>query len=281
MDALAAIVATLTLLNSGASGTSSGRSAVGTGSSSRSIRSTAVSTVRAPSLFRDGAGVATNVQAELLGSDVAVTPKQEGTPDRLCNNIEDTVEDGLRVRVDDVATFAQAPGNGVQEPQERQENAAHEEGLLGALTEGSGIATGRADEFVDDVEEAKHAESPETPLVTSLGERADETSDDHGDVGEEDGDERGPGDSGSEEKIRKQKGGRDEPVDVAHVEDLSGTSAGYLSASGSDELGLDGNLTEVGAHAEVRDAGCGRDGGREVVEEAVRLRLGKGHAHEG
>lgn len=47
-----------------------------------------------------------------------MTPKKESTKDGLCKNIQNTVEDGLGVRCDDVAALRKAPGDGIQEPEE-------------------------------------------------------------------------------------------------------------------------------------------------------------------
>lgn len=51
--------------------------------------------------------------AESSGINIAVTPKEESAKDRLRTNIQDTVEDGLRVRRDDIAALAKAPGDGI------------------------------------------------------------------------------------------------------------------------------------------------------------------------
>jgi hypothetical protein len=48
--------------------------------------------------------------------DVLVTPEEEGTEDRLGQEVEDTVEDSLRVGRNEVGTLAYTPGDGVDDP---------------------------------------------------------------------------------------------------------------------------------------------------------------------
>ena len=78
-----------------------------------------MSTVGAASLFRNGVvgvGVVVDVDAKLLRSDVTVAPDEESTEAGLGDEVKDGVEDGLGVGRDDVATLAETPGNGVEDP---------------------------------------------------------------------------------------------------------------------------------------------------------------------
>lgn len=75
--------------------------------------------------------------------------------------------------------------------------------------------------MVQDVEKGCVAESKVAPLVAGLDEGADETSDDHDPVGEDDEEDGGPGHAGCEEEVKKEQGRRDEPVDVADIEDFA------------------------------------------------------------
>lgn len=134
--------------------------------------------------------------------------------------------------------------------------------------------------LINDKEEGRHAEGPVAPLVRRLRERAHEARHDHDLVGQDSDEQRGPRHARREQQVGQQQRRRDEPVDVAHVEDLARARRRDGGGAGAQELGLDGHLAEVGAHGEVGDAGHGRDAGRDVVEEAVALRLGRGEAHE-
>jgi hypothetical protein len=48
--------------------------------------------------------------------DTPVSPDKQRTKDGLRQEIQDTVEHSLRVRRDDIATFANTPSNRVQDP---------------------------------------------------------------------------------------------------------------------------------------------------------------------
>ena len=56
------------------------------------------------------------LQVQLLGGDVAVAEEQQETKDGLGDDVENTVEDGFRVGMDDITTFAKTPSDGVEEP---------------------------------------------------------------------------------------------------------------------------------------------------------------------
>lgn len=59
-----------------------------------------------------------NGHANVGRVDVAVTPNEKSTEARLSDEVEDAVEDSLRVGRDDVTALAKTPGNRVQNPQE-------------------------------------------------------------------------------------------------------------------------------------------------------------------
>ena len=71
--------------------------------------------------------VVTNDQTKSRGVNVPVPPDEQGAKEGLREKVQDTVEDGLGVRGDDVSAFADAPGDGVQDPEERGQRAGHEE----------------------------------------------------------------------------------------------------------------------------------------------------------
>ena len=67
-----------------------------------------------------------DMQTQSSGVNITMTPEQQGAKDRLGEQIQDAVEDGLGIWRDDVAAFADAPCDGVQEPEEDGEAAADE-----------------------------------------------------------------------------------------------------------------------------------------------------------
>ena len=89
--------------------------------------------------------------------DVAVTPDEESTKTGLSNEVKDTVEDSLRVGRNDVATLAETPGNGVQDPEQCGQGTAVGEALADFGAIASSVAAGFPDELVDDIEEGDAA----------------------------------------------------------------------------------------------------------------------------
>lgn len=207
-----------------------------------------------------------------------MSEEQKESESRFGEDVEDTVEDGLRVGVNDVATLGQTPGNGVEEPEEDGEDTTLEEGRLDGSTQSIGVAATVDNKLVDDKEEGEHAKDPVTPLVRSLGESTNETSHNHDLIGQNGNENGGPWDAGGEEKIREQQWCSDEPVNVPNVEDLTSASAAHNTAA--NELSLDGHLAQIRSHGPVGNAGNGRDSSSDVVEETVRLGLGHRHTHE-
>jgi hypothetical protein len=165
--------------------------------------------------------VVVDVQAESGRVDVAVTPDEETTEDRLGQNVEDAVEDGLGVGRDVVATLAQAPGNGVESPQDSGQGAAHEESLADVLAHGVGVLASFPGEDVDNIEECDAAKDEVAPLVAGPDKCADKAGDDHDPVDQNDVKDRRPGHTGSEEQVGEQQRSGDEPVDVADYQMLA------------------------------------------------------------
>lgn len=89
--------------------------------------------------------------------DIAVAPNEKSTENRLSDEVEDAVEDGLRVGRDDVATLAETPGNGVQEPQECGQGAAVCEALANFGAVAGRVTASFPDELVKDVEQSDAA----------------------------------------------------------------------------------------------------------------------------
>ena len=215
--------------------------------------------------------IVVDVEAKTGRVNAAVAPDEESAEDGLGEEVEDTVEDGLGVGGDDIATLAETPGDWVEEPEEGGERAADEEGAADILAHGVGVLAGLEGEHVRDVEEGGAAESVVAPLVASVDEGADETSHDH-DLVNEDGEEDGrPGHGGSEKQVHEQQWGGDRPIDVANVEDLTVIAAHDRVVA--EELDLDRDEAKVAGHCEVSDGGNHGNSGRDVVEDALLARL--------
>jgi hypothetical protein len=223
--------------------------------------------------------VVVDVKTETGRVNTAVTPDEKGTKDRLGDQVENTVEDSLRVSRDDVATLTDTPGEGVQNPEKSGERATQGEAAADILAENVGMTATLPDEDPDDVEESKAAEGEVTPLVGATDEGTDETSDNHDLIDENDEEDGRPGQSGGQHQVEKKERGSDEPIDVADIEDLTVDTAN-LSHVGSLELNIDGGPAEVGSHGEVGDSSDHGNGSSNVVEDAVLTGLGHTETQE-
>ena len=160
--------------------------------------------------------VVVDVQTKSGRVNVAVTPDEKSTKDRLSQHIEDTVKDGLGVGRNVVATLTKAPSDGVKRPQKRGQGTTLEESSADILAHGTCVLASFPGELVDDVEQRSAAKRKVAPLVAGSDEGACETSDDH-DLVNEDSEENGrPGHASGEEQVGEQKRSGDDPVDVAN-----------------------------------------------------------------
>lgn len=89
--------------------------------------------------------------------DVAVAPDEKSAEARLSDEVEDTVEDGLGVGRDDVATLAETPGDGIQDPKEGCQRAAVNEALADLSSVTASVAAGFPGKLVEDVEKGDTA----------------------------------------------------------------------------------------------------------------------------
>jgi hypothetical protein len=223
--------------------------------------------------------VVVDVKTKTGRVDTAVTPDEKSTEDRLGDQIEDTVEDCLRVRRDDVATLADTPGERVQDPEKSGERTAQSEATTDILAENVGVTAALPDEDPDDVEESKAAEGEVTPLVGATDEGTNETGNNHDFINKNDEEDSGPGKSGGQHQVEKKERGSDEPIDVADIEDLTVDTAN-LSHARTAELNIDGGPAEVGGHGEVGDSGDHGNGSSDVVEDTVLAGLGHTETQE-
>jgi len=223
--------------------------------------------------------VVVDVETEASRVDVTVTENEESTEDRLGDQIEDTIEDSLRIRRDDIATLTDTPGDRVQDPKEGGERAAHGEAAADILTENVGVTAALPDKDPDNVEESSAAEGKVAPLVRATDESTDETSDNHDFIDENDKEDSGPGKSGSQHQVKKKERSGDEPIDVADIEDFTVDTAN-LSHVGSAELNIDRGPAEVGSHREVGDSSDHGDRSSHIVENTVLAGLGHAETQE-
>ena len=183
------------------------------------------------------------------------------------------------VRRDDVATLAETPGDGVEEPQERGETATGEENLADVTTKGRGVAASLPSEHVEDVEEGGTSKDKVAPLVAAVDKGADQSSHDHDLVDENGPQNSRPGHAGGQEQVEEQQRSGDEPVNVADIEDVAVGATDDRVVAG--KFNGDGSPSEVGAHGEVGDRGNHGDAGGDVVEDTVLAGLGETQADEG
>lgn len=87
--------------------------------------------------------VIANMETQSGGLDVAVAPQKESAEDGLSHEVKDTIENTLGIGGNDVATLAEAPGDGVEKPKEDGPDAAHGVRLRDIVAECGGIPTGR------------------------------------------------------------------------------------------------------------------------------------------
>ena len=223
--------------------------------------------------------VVVDVKTETGRVNATVTPDKESTEDRLSDQVEDTVEDSLGIGRDDVATLTNTPGDRVEDPEKSGERAAHGEAAADIFAEDIGVTATLPHEDPDNVEESNTAEDEVTPLVRAANEGADETSDNHDFVNEDDEQKSGPGDGSSQHQIEEKQRGSDEPIDVADIKDLTVHTAD-LRHVGSGKLDIDRGPAEVGSHGEVGNSGDHGDGSSDVVEDTVLARFGHTQTQE-
>lgn len=212
-------------------------------------------------------------------TDIAMTPEQQESEARLRKNIQYTVENGLGVRADDVTALAQAPSDGVQEPQEDSPSTADRERLSNIGAESIGMSSGLEDDSPCDEQERSASEDEVSPLVVGLDKSANKTSHNHDLIHENGVRDRGPRKTRGKQQIKQQQRRSNEPVDVAHVEDLTLNPGDEVA--GTLKFDVDRCPAEVGGHAEVGDGGDQRDSGSNIMEETLSARLASGHGEDG
>lgn len=114
-----------------------------------------------------------HVKTEHCRVNLVMAKDEQEAKDGLCKDVQNTIEDGLGIGVDNVAALAQAPGDRVQEPQEQGQHTAVHEGALDRTSQGGGMATSVNSKLVSDEEQGRRAKGEVSPLVARLGEGTD------------------------------------------------------------------------------------------------------------
>jgi hypothetical protein len=85
--------------------------------------------------------------------------EEQRTKDRLRDKIENTVEDSLRVRRDDVAALTDTPGNGVEDPDDGCQTTTRYKDLANILADVVGVLAGFPGELINDIDKGDTAYS--------------------------------------------------------------------------------------------------------------------------
>ena len=94
-----------------------------------------------------------------------MTPEKESTEDRLSHDVQNTVEDGFRIRRDNVTALGKSPGDWVQEPEEDSPDTTDQVYFRDIWANGSGVLARGPGDGPGDPEEGNAAEGEVTPLV--------------------------------------------------------------------------------------------------------------------
>ena len=111
--------------------------------------------------------VVADMEPEASGVDVAVAPEKKSTEDGLGHNVKDAVKDGLGIGRDDVAALGEAPGDGVEEPEEDSPNAADDISSGDVSAEGGGVLACGPGYGPGDPEEGDTTKDEVAPLLTN------------------------------------------------------------------------------------------------------------------
>lgn len=220
--------------------------------------------------------VVPDLETQASGVNVPVAPEEESTEAGLGEEVEDTVEDGLAVRGNNVTALAQTPGNWVEDPEESSQASAHEEGPFDISAKGLGVETSLPGEHVDNVEESNAAKDEVWPLVDALDKSTHQTSDNHNFVDKNNPEDGRPWHTSSEQQVHEQQRRGDEPVNVSSIEDgaVSATNDWVIAV----EFDLNRGEAEVRAHGEVGNSSNKDNTRRDVVEETVAALYLERHA---
>jgi len=206
--------------------------------------------------------------------------------DGLGEEVEDTVEDHLGGRSDEVTSISDTPGDRVKEPESREDDGRGEVGLGEVGTETSGRGATGNEEHIPDDDEGSATEGEESPLVDGLNKGTDKAGDDHDNIKEDKDEDLREGKTGSESEFEEEEGSSDGPVDVSSVPDgssrvLNTNVDPVLSESSSTNVfDLDSGSSEVGSHSEVGNRSSEADSSGELVESTLTHGASEGESEK-
>ena len=90
--------------------------------------------------------------------------QKDGAEDGLGQDVQDTIEGSLAIWGDDIATLAETPGDGVEEPEEDGPYASDEVNFANVRAQMVGMLAGGPSDSPGDHEEGEHAKGPVAPL---------------------------------------------------------------------------------------------------------------------
>lgn len=188
-------------------------------------RSTVVAGVRQTALLALGGTQAAvtelvDAQAQPRGIDVPVAPDEGGGETRFGQDVENAVEDALAVGRNDVAAFTQAPGDGIQRPDDEREHAAGHEDAVYVFAKCESMSPRHEPQLVEDVQHRGAAERVEPPLVPATDQRAQKSSHNHDFVESNHPQDRWPRHPRGEEQVGQEQRCGDNPASECQLLDL-------------------------------------------------------------
>ena len=180
--------------------------------------------------------------------------------DWLGQEIEDTVGDHLSVDGDDVGAISNTPDDGVDGPEDEEDDSRGSVGSADILANSVSHLSGGDHEEVEDEEHCDSCTGEPSPLVLCSGDGSDETADNHKEVQHDCKEDLGGRHVGSQEKLEEQERSGDGPVDVPSVVDGSGSVGVSVAAD------LDLGDTDGGSHCVVGHCSSEEERGSDPVE---------------
>jgi len=207
---------------------------------------------------------------ELESSEVFSGKEEEvdEEEDGLGQNIEDTVEDHLRVGGDLRRTIGETPSDGVKKPENAEDRSRDGESSGESATEVSdGLPCG-TEENPPNVDQSNHTECEQAPLVRRWDQGTNETSDDHDNVKEDDSEDIRKGKTSTQEDLEEESRSSDSPVNVS---DIPNGPSGTGRELDTVEFNRDVGTAKSRCHAEVCDRSSDENDDTELVEDSLTL----------
>ncbi len=97
--------------------------------------------------------------------DIPVAPKEESTEYRLSHDVQNTVEDGFRIRRNNITALRKSPGDRVEKPEEDSPDTANQVYFRDIWANGSSVLARGPGDSPGDPEEGNATEGEVTPLI--------------------------------------------------------------------------------------------------------------------